>query len=158
MDCSSSFVSLPGFEFYRGDVLGNVKKHGAGLYVSKTLEHVQIDVELPNLVVVHLISLDIFVISVYRPPSYSREENTLLMQFLTDFSYGKELIVLGDFNLPSIKWPFGDSVEVYITPVDREFYGCFVECGLSQWVEFGTFVPSDNILDLVLTSELDRIA
>ena len=57
--CDSSFVQLPKFSFYRGDVVGNVRKHGAGLYVSDSIKHVQVEIGLANVVVVHLIDLGI---------------------------------------------------------------------------------------------------
>ena len=102
--CNSSFVQIPNFIFYRGDVVGAVRKHGAGLYVDCRMKQVQVEVDLPNLVVVHLLELGLYVVSVYRPPSSSEEDNLRLMQFLLEFSVGKALIVLGDFNLPTLKW------------------------------------------------------
>ena len=155
--CSSSFVDIPGFQFYRGDVVGEVRKHGAGLYVSDMLVHVKVEVSLPNIVIVHLINVEIYVISIYRPPSYSFEENNSLILFLRYFSLGKELIVLGDFNLPTLSWPLESVPNSYVSPNDRNFFDCFIESGLVQWVEFGTFFPSGNILDLILTSDEDRI-
>ena len=158
--CSSSFVQIPGFSLYRGDVAGLVRKHGAAIYVSNTHRHVQVDVDIPNVVAVHLTDFDLFVISVYRPPSSSHEENTLLTDFVREFSASREVLILGDFNLPSLKWSETTQASVwdsYVTPTDRFFFECFSECGLSQWVDFGTFFPSGNILDLVLSSDEDRV-
>ena len=73
--CSSSFVSIPGFNLYRGDVAGNVRKHGAALYISDGLKHIQVDVTLPNIAVVQLVDFDLYVLSIYIPPSYSTTEN-----------------------------------------------------------------------------------
>ena len=155
--CSTSFVSLPGFSFLRGDVVGVVRKHGAGLYVSNDLKHIQIDVPIPNVVVVHLVDLELYVLSVYRPPSYNAEENLALLTFLSGFMPSKEVLLLGDFNLPSLRWSTEFALDSYISPTDSLFYDCFIECGLSQWVSFGTFFPSGNILDLILTSDEDRV-
>ena len=44
-----------------------------------------------------------------------------------------------------------------MSPVDREFFYCFVDCGRLQWVDFGTFFPSGNTLDLVLMYDGDRV-
>ena len=150
-------MQLPDYEFYRGDVAGDVRKHGAGLYVDKKITRVQIEVNIPNLVVVSATELDVYFVSVYRPPSYSSEENVRIIDFLHEFVVGKEVIILGDFNLPSLKWPLEISASIYASPVDRDFRNCFVECGLTQWVEFATFVPSGNTLDLILTSDDDRV-
>ena len=115
------------------------------------------DVALPNLVVVSLVDFAITVVSVYRPPSYTSDENALLVEFFREFLDGRELVILGDFNLPSLKWPLDDHGEIYVSPVDRDFRDCFVELGWSQWVDFGTFFPSGNTLDLVFTSDADRV-
>ena len=155
--CKSSFVQIPEFSLHRGDVLGPVRKHGAAIYVCNSLRHVQVEVEIPNVAVVHLTDLDIFVLSVYRAPSSSQLENTALVDFIVSFSANKEILLLGDFNLPSLKWSEPNILDHYIVPNDRFFYNCFVECGFSQWVTFGTFFPSGNILDLILTSEDDRV-
>ena len=136
---------------------GTVRKHGSGLYVSKSLRQVQVDVQLPNVAVVHLIDFDLHVLSVYRPPSYSLEENLHLVSFLTSFVPGKEVLMLGDFNLPTLEWSVEQIPDSYMRPIDSLFYGCFLECGLYQWVTFGTFIPSDNVLDLILTSDEDRV-
>ena len=155
--CSSSFVEIPEFHFHRGDVVGEVRKHGAGLYVHHTLRHIKVEVSISNVVVVHLIDYDVYVMSVYRPPSYATEANHVLVAFLRTFSVGRELVILGDFNLPSLKWSEATVFDSYISPNDRLFYDCFVDCGLVQWVDFATFFPSGNILDLILTSDQDRV-
>ena len=45
----------------------------------------------------------------------------------------------------------------YVPPREMIFLDCFSLLGLSQWVEEGTFVDLDNVLDLVLTTEMDRV-
>ena len=156
-DDRTSFVSLPGFEFFRGDVNGTVKKHGAGVYVSKDINVIQIEVPVPNAVAVKVIDLDLLIVTVYRPPSYSEEENAALLNFLDSLYGGTEVVVMGDFNLSSLTWPLEAANRDSIRAIDRLFRDCFVGLGLTQWVEFGTFQRSDNILDLVLTSDDDRI-
>lgn len=155
--CSSSFVQIPEFSLYRGDVAGQVRKHGAALYILNTLKHVQVDVDIPNVAAVLLTDYNLFVVSMYRPPSYSNEENSLLAVFIREFSAGKEVLFLGDFNLPSLKWSESSVWDSYVSPTDRFFFNCFSECGLTQWVNFGTFFPSGNVLDLVLSSDEDRV-
>ena len=67
-----------------------------------------------------------------------------------EFSLGKELLIMGDFNLPSLQWGNGEvSCSGYMTPTDRLFRDCFTGCGLTQFVEEGTFFPSGNTLDLM---------
>ena len=156
-DCSSSFVDIPGYEFYRGDTDSDVRKHGTGLYVNRSLAALPVQVQIPNVAAVFLPGLCLYIVSVYRPPSYSREANEDLARFLIEFSLGKELVVMGDFNLPTLRWneeEFGGAE--YITPTDRFFRERLAECGLTQLVLDSTFYPSGNILDLILCSDADR--
>ena len=136
-DCSSSFVDLPGFEFFRGDVEGAVRKHGTGIYVSKEFNCVKVVLDMQNVVVVYLKDFDVYVVSIYRPPSYSGEQNQRLIDFIKNFSIGRELIIMGDFNLPTLRWPT-QNISMGVSVVDREFLECFVVSGLTQWVKFGT--------------------
>ena len=101
-------------------------------------------------------SLELHVVSVYRPPSYLTEENEALARFLVEFSVGKEMVVMGDFNLPSLKWDDENGSFHYTSPTDRYFANCFADCGLTQLVKEGTFFPSGNTLDLILCSDVDR--
>ena len=41
--------------------------------------------------------------------------------------------------------------------MDLKFFDCFTVLGLTQWVNQSTFLTSGNILDIVLSSEGDRI-
>ena len=70
---------------------------------------------------------------------------------------GREVVVLGDFNLPSLQWSAGDEMFVGVSQKDRLFFDCFVAAALTQWVTEATFVTSGNSLDLFLTSEVDRV-
>ena len=155
--CSSSFVDIPGFSLCRGDVFGSIRKHGAAMYVMDSVKYIQVEVHIPNVVVIQLIDYDINVISIYRPPSYLPHENLALIELISEFVTIRETILLGDLNLPSLNWRLDSVHGGYINPNDRLFYDCFTECGLVQWVKFPTFFPSGNILDLVLTTDTDRI-
>ena len=155
--CSNSFVDIPGFSLCRGDVSGSIRKHGAAVYVSDTIKYIQVEVPIPNVAVIQLIDYDIYVMSIYRPPSYLPRENTALIELISEFVTNRETILLGDFNLPSLNWTLDSVHGEYINPNDRLFHDCFVDCGLVQWVKFPTFFPSGNILDLILTTDNDRI-
>ena len=102
---NTSFVDIRGYEFFRGDVIGTVRKHGAGMYVSKDINVIQIEVPVPNVVAVKVIELELLIVTVYRPPSYSEGENMALLNFLESLYGGIEVVLMGDFNLPSLTWP-----------------------------------------------------
>ena len=156
-NCNSSFVSIPGFTLCRGDVLGNIRKHGTALYIKDTIKFVQTEVPIPNVAVAQLLEYDIWIMSIYRPPSYLPHENSVLIEFISNFVSTRETILLGDFNLPSLKWNLDSVHGAYMNPNDRLFFDCFTDCGLTQWVKCATFFPSGNILDLILTTDDDRI-
>ena len=127
------------------------------LYIKSNLSVISLTVNCPNVHAIHLVSFNCYVVVVYRPPSYSSLENTYLINFLQEFCVGKEVIILGDFNLPTIDWSTEDALILDYDSLTMEFTNCFNFIGLHQWVNFPTFFPSGNILDLVLSTEEDRI-
>ena len=153
----SSFVEVPGYRFFRGDVAGNVRKHGAGLYVSSCISAYQIEVSVDNVAVIYLEQFSIYVASVYRPPSYTLDENLVLADWIRVFSLGKNFILLGDFNLPSLKWCSDGLVAGNMSSTERIFIDAFSVSGLHQWVWEGTFFPSGNTLDLIFTSDREAV-
>ena len=50
----TSFVDIPGYQFYRGDVRGSIRKHGVGIYISSLLSVVPSPVPIPNVCVVYI--------------------------------------------------------------------------------------------------------
>ena len=92
---ATSYVCIPGFDFFRGDVFGEVAKHGVRVYVSEKLKPVQLKVDIPNLVVLDFGHLELFIIGCYRPPSYSPEENARLINFILEFPREKSVVLLG---------------------------------------------------------------
>ena len=70
----------------------------------------------------------------------------------------RRTLVLGDFNIPSLRWSSATSVlSHYVAPKDRYFYDVFSSAGLVQLVVEPTYVPSGNILDLVLVSDSELV-
>ena len=155
--CSSSYVSVPGYRVFRGDVFGTIKKHGTAIFIKDSLCPVAVEVFLPNVSIVYLNKFELFVISIYRPPSYSEEENNSLKAFLLDFCTSKNVIMMGDFNLPSLRWDADVPTAGYVPPLDMAFFEVFSLLGITQWVREATFISSDNVLDLIFTSECDSV-
>ena len=152
----NSFVDIPSYVLLRCDVAGNVAKHGTCLYIKSSIKYIEIDVQVPNTVAVYLPDFDLYVASIYRPPSNSTVDDNALVDFLLDFCLGREVLLMGDFNLPTIQWG-NDLICNGLSNIDRYFYQCFTSLGLSQWVIEPTFYPSGNILDLILTTDDDRV-
>ena len=156
-DVPDSFVALSGYALVRCDTTSGVRKHGVGLYIKSDIKFRFLDEGCANVCCVHLVDFDVFVAMVYRPPSNGSDENTSICDFLYSFCDSREVLVLGDFNLPSVPWNDDNFLGTDLPPLQRGFVDCFFSLGLTQWVMSPTFVHSDNILDLVLTSEKDRL-
>ena len=152
---SDSYVSIPGFDIVRNDSPDGVRKHGVALYIKNSLRYTCIDCPVKNCVVVYLLHYNVYLITVYRPPSYNDSENRNLYEFLLSFCNDKEVILQGDFNLPTLKWE--TSIEEYISVTDKLFNDLFIALGLTQIISLPTIFPSGNILDLILLSHDDRI-
>ena len=156
-DTPSSFVALDDFTFFRKDSPSGIRKHGVGLYLRSNIDAIEEDVGAQNILSVHVKSWDLHILICYRPPSNSPEENKLLTDFIGDFVLTRRVLLMGDFNLPTLKWPV-DGLEMgYVSPVDQAFSDLFAVSGLTQTVHLPTYFPSGNVLDLVLTSEPELI-
>ena len=151
-----SFLSIPHFNMYRSDAAGSTYKHGVCAYVHESLHVDTIETPMPNLLSFRLSSSNIHIVVVYRPPSNTSSVNTELVQHIYALCESREVILLGDFNLPALDWLPSGPLTTY-PPLERSFLDVFDSLGLHQWVHDPTFPSSGNILDLVLTSEEDRI-
>ena len=60
-------------------------------------------VDCENVVCIRIVRLGVLVIMVYRPPSYWSKDDNHISQFISSFSVDREVILIVDFNLPSIK-------------------------------------------------------
>ena len=137
--------------------MGGIRKHGVCLYIRQDVKFVTLEEGCVNVCCVHLFEMDLFVAVVYRPPSSNHDENVALLSFLNSFCDSREVLIVGDFNLPYVPWDDDLMLAANLPPLQRGFVDCFSSLGLTQWVLSPTFVFSDNILDLVLTSEEDRL-
>ena len=85
---ASSFVAVD--SIVRTDVQGLVRKHCVCLYIKNTIKYVEIKVGIHK-ADAHLVEFDLWVLSVYNPPSYSDQENVLSSRFVCEFSQGREV-------------------------------------------------------------------
>ena len=150
-----SFAAIPDYILFRHDTTGPTAKHGVCIYVHKLIMADSFTKPLPNVISVHLPAFDVYFLLVYRPPSNPPVANDSVLNLISEFCVGKEVILVGDFNLPSIDWHTNPPKSS--SAMDASFLDCFNSLGLTQWVHEPTYPRSGNILDLVLTSESDRI-
>ena len=155
-DVPDAAIHIPGYTLLRNDS-GDTKIHGVCAYIADHLQYDCVDTSSRNVLFFRLASFNLHVFVVYRPPSYSAAENEELLTLLLNSCTGKEAILLGDFNLPSLNWASLDDLLKEATSADKRFLDAFDLLGLSQWVTETTFPRSGNILDLILTNEDDRI-
>lgn len=80
-DIHDSFLSVQGYEIVRTDTVGNFRKHGVCFYIKNNISFVSVEINCPNVHAVHLVSLNCFVVVVYRPPSNSPLDNTVIINF-----------------------------------------------------------------------------
>ena len=152
-----STVSISNYNLFRNDISGDVHKHGVCLYIHNSITCLHVDNVVPNVCSVYLSEYNVYILVIYRPPSYNFLDNITMINFLQNFCYGKEAIVIGDFNLPSLTWLSGSTSHSYSSSTNSLFLDCFTSLGLTQWTEEPTNIRANNILDLVLTSETDRV-
>lgn len=153
---SNATVAIPGFVLLRNDS-GDSSKHGVCLYVREGIKYDNVDASHANCPSLRLSKLDLYVYVVYRPPSNSSDQNQALTNFLLHNCADKEVVLLGDFNLPSITWNSNEPCGGSPSLADVKFLDVFNTLGLTQWVSESTFPRSGNVLDLVLTTEQDRV-
>ena len=116
----------------RTDVVRAICKHGVAIYINKKWAFLSLDTDCPNVHVVHLVSLDLYIVAVYRPPSNLHDDNLALINFLVRFCIGREVIVLGDFNLPAVNWSTDGSMFFDYDLLTMSFTNCFILAGLHQ--------------------------
>ena len=154
-DVPNSYRDVSGYSFLRKDVAGTTTKHGVGLYIRKNIQAIMIDVSVANTLVVHVLEWDTFIIVSYRPPSYNDLENDSLRNFLSEFCIEKNVLMLGDFNLPrSIPLRRSQCLSPYITYVNfRSMHQLFA---LIE-IEFKTVVLVKHALCFLRCSKLYNV-
>ena len=55
------------------------------VYIKKNISFDVVTCPIPNAVVIYLLSFNVYVISMYRPPSYNSEQDTSNIDFLYEF-------------------------------------------------------------------------
>ena len=99
------------------------------------LEVEEVVLTVANVVAVFVVPWELYAVVLYRPPSYTEEENESLRNFVGEFCSCRNVVVVGDFNLPTLNWMTPLSpVEEYVSPLDRTFYDVFCSSGLIQVV------------------------
>ena len=91
--------------------------------------------------------------SVYRPPSYIVEENLLFTQITLNFCEAREVVILRNFNLPSLLWSAGIEMSCSSQNDFRLLYCCWFVTVRGR----GYICHINYIIDQFVTSETDRV-
>ena len=152
-----SFINIPGYHLLRCDSPSQRKKHGVAAYICNMCKYEVVDCSLENILIVYLFEYGIFVITVYRPPSNSEMTDSNLINFLEQYCQNKEVILQGDFNLPTLRWDLPDLFSSPISGHDLQFYEMFISVGFDQLVNEATNHPSGKVIDLCLVTHAYRV-
>ena len=100
--------------------------------------------------IINSVSKKVLVCACYRPPNVGVEFQQEFNRFLKCASNSnyKDIIILGDFNLPSIKWLNGSGFSDLT--VESSFTDVLQDSGLFQLIDSPT--RGKNVLDLILTT------
>ena len=145
---TNSFVEVPGYTLIRNDTVSTNAKHGVLCYIHHSLKPHMVTYPCTNCLSFEIPAYDLLIIVAYRPPSNPPESNHALIDAAVALSVGRAVILMGDFNLPSLRWDLLPLSTHYILPTDQLFLDCFDSLGLTQWVCEPTYPRSGNILDL----------
>ena len=93
---------------------------------------IPVEIDMPNIAGILLVDMNVWVLAVYRPPSYTVDQDDRLIRFLNEFNDGTEVIIVGDFNLPSLDWSSDNMLHGYVPPGEMLFFYCFSLLGLRR--------------------------
>ena len=94
----NSYVDIPSYRLLRSDSDGSVYKHGVCAYIHYSLLIDGVIAHKPNILSFHLMTFNVYIMVIYRPPSFTSLQNEDLANVIANFCQGKEVILLGDFN------------------------------------------------------------
>ena len=149
-------IAIPNYEILRQD---RKSRHCGGvlLYIHNSLPVSEVwtyDDDVCEAIVCHIESNNTKVAAVYRPPDTKTKNFEQLLKFLQtylnpdDHNTFTEVVIMGDFNLPGLKW--NENHEGENTKTNRLFLDFLDNNMLSQYVDKPT--RKKNILDLFLTN------
>ena len=130
LNTPDSFVSIQDYSVVRSDTPGNTRKHGVCMYLKNHINFISILADCSNVCIAHLLDFNLYVLVIYRPPSYTHTDNVQLVQFLLNFCPSKEVLIVGDFNLPDIPWHLSDAMAKDYTPLCKLFMDVFISLSL----------------------------
>ena len=145
-DISEGEISLPNFNLFREDRIPKSKSGGSAIYVHKDFKASKLNwfKETESIALqINAQSSEFYIICIYRSPSRKTvEENELLLTQLANVptDCDKNVIIVGDLNLPNVDWKRGivikpeNSCDKFLN-MQSEFIDLFLAKGFSWFIE-----------------------
>ena len=124
------------YNLLRVDDPSQARKRGVCLYVKCDITATIVPANVPNTLAVSLPELNTLLVVTYRPPSLPELDNDALMHYIDSIAFGKDILLLGDFNLPTLKWtPDPTGTQPPLRRLDAAFLDVFTRNALYQAVK-----------------------
>ena len=111
-------MNIPGYDGYYSS-RSNRKGGGVAIYINRCLscstQLIKSDSEHGFdmvIIKIHLCDKVLLVCVIYRPPNISYSETTIMCDTIRSTISSKELIIMGDLNLPGIDWKSNNLLDV----------------------------------------------
>ena len=170
---SNSVVTVPGYKVYRKDRNDGRRGGGVCLFVESSINSYELNDVGFNLSRIEQVwsvvyfGLDKYLVGcLYRPSDFT-DMNDFDMVFKQAREYVdkkgfKDVLIMGDFNFPSIQWMNGSIASIKNdTGIEHKFLETLNDTFLYQHVSVPTFQMTNevavNILDLVFTTESSSV-
>lgn len=159
-------IAIPKYQALRSDRKQR-DRGGTLMYIHEDIpftEEESFDNGYCELVVCTTKPSDTIIASLYRPPDTSDELFSPMLVFLQKYideatkNKHKEVIILGDFNLPCISWPENSVItnfSKHTTECARTLLSFMSQNFLSQYIDIPT--RKNNVLDLFLTNSANLV-
>ena len=145
-DIQDGEISIPNFDLYREDRAPKSKSGGSAIYVHKDFKVTRLNWFNGSESIalrVNSQSFEIYIVCIYRSPSRRTiEANEILLTQLANIptDCDKNVVVVGDLNLPNVDWKQGvvikpeNSIDKFLN-MQCEFLDLFIAKGFSWFVE-----------------------
>lgn len=161
---SDAQVNIPNYQIIRQDRI-NRERGGVILYVHNSLPTSDVstfDDGICEAVFCHVKTINTLVTSIYRPPGTPITSFEKLLKFIqrninSMYEFNCDLIIMGDFNLPDMKWQQDESnPDTGTISESARLLNRFIEDNfITQYIDKPT--RQRNILDLFFTNNCNLI-
>ncbi len=145
---------IPG---YQEPILNNRPRGGAAAYIKNNIKFEQLTISSPSQDTIWIViktknNKSRIYGCIYRPPSSTDDNNNRLIQNIKDIcSKYDEVILIGDFNLPTINWHLENCTGIYPNIFLENIRGCHLEQLITEKTRY-RHGQNPSTLDLLFAS------